>query len=193
MLSSEPKDHIRFLAIDNPTIQALELLTNHFERESGIHVEFNRVPQDELFSMISTSTYELTQEYDLYTYDVPWLEYMAQNMCLADISEFAENDFFKKDHFFPSSLRNCQIGNRYFGIPISGGTQLLFYRKDLFESRTLQAEYQKQSRISLRPPRTWKEFNDVAAFLPDSIIPPHQQNTEYLLPALLMKKWLLRF
>lgn len=164
VLSSEPKDHIRFLAIDNPTIQALELLTNHFERESGIHVEFNRVPQDELFSMISTSTYELTQEYDLYTYDVPWLEYMAQNMCLADISEFAENDFFKKDHFFPSSLRNCQIGNRYFGIPISGGTQLLFYRKDLFESRTLQAEYQKQSRISLRPPRTWKEFNDVAAF-----------------------------
>ena len=28
----------------------------------------------------------------------------------------------------------------------------------------LQAEYQKRSLISLRAPRTWKEFNDVAAF-----------------------------
>ena len=47
---------------------------------------------------------------------------------------------------------------------MSGGTQLLFYRKDLFENRELQAEYQKRSLISLRAPRTWKEFNDVAAF-----------------------------
>ncbi|MFR8799757.1 MAG: hypothetical protein ACLVGQ_11880 [Blautia massiliensis (ex Durand et al. 2017)] len=47
---------------------------------------------------------------------------------------------------------------------MSGGTQLLFYRKDLFENRELQTEYQKRSLISLRAPRTWKEFNDVAAF-----------------------------
>lgn len=157
-------DTIRFLAIDNPTIQALEQLTGHFEKESGIRVEFHRVSQDRLFSMISDSVEDLTQQYDLYTYDVPWLEYMAQNMCLADLSAFTESPSFKKELFFPSSLRNCQIDNRYFGIPISGGTQLLFYRKDLFDSRDLQAEYQKQSHISLRAPRTWKEFNDVAAF-----------------------------
>lgn len=193
-----PKDSLRFLAIDNPTIQALELLTGHFERESGIKVEFHRVPQDELFSMISTSTYELTQRYDLYTYDVPWLEYMAQNMCLADITTFTESEHFKKELFFPSSLRNCQIDNRYFGIPISGGTQLLFYRKDLFDSRTLQTEYQKQSRISLRPPRTWKEFNDVAAFFTRQFNP--SSPTEYgasfagiideeLAPEILVRLW----
>lgn len=163
-LHAKCHDSIRFLAIDNPTIQALEQLTGHFEEESGIRVEFDRVSQDRLFSMISDSVEDLIQQYDLYTYDVPWLEYMAQNMCLADVSAFTDSPSFKKELFFPSSLRNCQIDNRYFGIPISGGTQLLFYRKDLFDSRDLQAEYQKQSHLSLRAPRTWKEFNDIAAF-----------------------------
>ena len=158
------REKIRFLAVDNPTIQALKLLTGHFEAETGIQVEFNCVPQNQLFSMISDSCDTLTQAYDFYTYDAPWLEYMVQNMCLADISSFIEGDSFRKDQFFPSSFQNCQVKGRYFGIPVSGGIQLLFYRKDLFESRELQAEYQKRSLISLRAPRTWKEFNDVAAF-----------------------------
>lgn len=93
--------------------------------------------------MISESCAMLTQTYDFYTYDVPWLEYMVQNMCLADISSFIESDSFKKDQFFQSGFRNCQLNGRYFGIPVSGGTQLLFYRKDLFENRELQTEYQK--------------------------------------------------
>lgn len=158
------REKIRFLAVDNPTIQALQLLTGHFEAETGIQVEFHCVPQNQLLSMISESCATLTQTYDFYTYDVPWLEYMVQNMCLADISSFIESDSFRKDQFFQSGFRNCQLNGRYFGIPVSGGTQLLFYRKDLFENRELQAEYQKRSLISLRAPRTWKEFNDVAAF-----------------------------
>lgn len=158
------KEKIRFLAVDNPTIRALQLLTGHFEEETGIGVEFHCVPQDQLFSMISDSTDALTQAYDFYTYDVPWLEYMVQNMCLADISSFIESDDFRKEKFFQTGFRNCQVNGRYFGIPVIGGTQLLFYRKDLFESRELQAEYQKRSLFSLRAPRTWKEFNDVAAF-----------------------------
>lgn len=158
------REKIRFLSVDNPTIQALQLLTGHFEAETGIQVEFHCVPQNQLLSMISESCATLTQTYDFYTYDVPWLEYMVQNMCLADISSFIESDSFKKDQFFQSGFRNCQLNGRYFGIPVSGGTQLLFYRKDLFENRELQTEYQKRSLISLRAPRTWKEFNDVAAF-----------------------------
>ena len=89
-----------FLAVDNPTIQALQLLTGHFEAETGIQVEFHCVPQNQLLSMISESCSTLTQTYDFYTYDVPWLEYMVQNMCLADISSFIESDSFRRISFF---------------------------------------------------------------------------------------------
>lgn len=94
------REKIRFLSVDNPTIQALQLLTGHFEAETGIQVEFHCVPQNQLLSMISESCATLTQTYDFYTYDVPWLEYMVQNMCLADISTFIESDSFKRINFF---------------------------------------------------------------------------------------------
>ena len=69
-----------------------------------------------------------------------------------------------KDYFFSDNIRNCQVNERFYGIPIVGGAQLLFYRKDLFESLELLNEYQRQYQLSLRPPRTWKEFNNIAEF-----------------------------
>ena len=197
-ISVPEKSVIRFLAIDNPTVRALELLTDHFTRTTGIRVEITRIKQDELFQMVSRSVEQLTARYDLYTYDVPWLEYMVQNLCLADITAFAMSDDFPRGQMFAENLRNCQIENRFFGIPLSGGTQLLFYRPDLFENRILRREYQKQSRLSLRAPRTWKEFNDIAAFFTRSENP--SSPTEYgvslagiideeLAPEILIRLW----
>ena len=175
------KEKIRFLAVDNPTIQALQLLTGHFEAETGIQVEFHCVPQNQLLSMISESCATLTQTYDFYTYDVPWLEYMVQNMCLADISSFIESDSFRKDQFFQSGFQNCRLNGRYFGIPVSGGTQLLFYRKDLFENRELQAHF--GHREHGRNLMMWLPF------LQGRRILRHLQNTELLLRERSMKNW----
>ena len=194
----KPRDVIRFLAIDNPTVRALELLKDNFTRTTGIGVEVTKTSQNKLFHMIYKATEELTTSYDFYTYDVPWLEYMVQNICLADITAFTESSHFKKDLLFPVNLRNCQIENRFFGIPLIGGTQLLFYRRDLFESRILQQEYQKNSSISLRAPRTWKEFNDIAAFFTRELNPssPTEFGTslaagydEELAPEILIRIW----
>ena len=191
------RDTIRFLAIDNPTIRALELLKDNFTRSSGIQVEVTKVSQNELLYMIRKAAEEVTTSYDLYTYDVPWLEYMVQNVYLADITSFTES-MHLKELLFPENLRNCQVNDRFFGVPIIGGAQLLFYRRDLFENRKLQQEYQKKSSISLRAPRTWKEFNDIAAFFtreynPDS---PTQfgasiaaRYDEELAPEILIRLW----
>lgn len=154
---------LRILAINNPTVNALQFLCSHFTRQTGIEIDIE-LEYNNLFQRISNSFEDITENYDCYTYDVPWLEYMAQNLCLADITHFVEGSEFSKDHLFPENLRNCRIGDRYYGIPFSGGTQLLFYRRDFFESWELQKEYQRQSSLSLRAPRTWKEYNTIASF-----------------------------
>ena len=192
------KEVLQFLAVGNPTVKALSLLTAHFTRMTGIGVNYTFVAQNELFRMVSKDMDELTARYDLYTYDVPWLEYMVQNASLADISDFAESDRFPRDLLIPESLRNCQVNSRYYGIPLSGGTILLFYRRDLFESHQLREEYQRHSSISLRPPRTWKEFNDIAAFFTRSITPssPTEYGTSFagiideeMAPEILIRLW----
>jgi multiple sugar transport system substrate-binding protein len=54
--------------------------------------------------------------------------------------------------------------NRYYSVPFLGGAQLLFYRTDLFEDPIISRNYYNEYGNKLRPPRTWKEFNDAAKF-----------------------------
>lgn len=49
--------------------------------------------------------------------------------------------------------------------------QLLFYRKDLFESPVLRRTYWEQYKENLSVPRTFKEFNKVAKFFTKSFNP----------------------
>lgn len=193
-----PEKELKLLSVDAPTVRALQLLLDHFTRETGIPVTVTTVPQDRLLQIISHSVEYLTNSYDMYTYDVPWLEYMVQNLCLADITAFVESDSFQKEGLFQSNLRNCQLDGRFYGVPLIGGTQLLFYRRDLFENRDLVREYQKQNQISLRPPRTWKEFNGTARFFTRSLNPgsPTEYGTSFagiideeMAPELLIRVW----
>ncbi len=189
---------LRFLAIGNPTVKALELLTGHFTRVNGIEIEYTFLAQNELFRMMSRDLETLTKDFDLYTYDVPWLEYMVQNTCLGDITDFAESSHFRKETLMQESLKNCRFENRYYGIPLIGGTILLFFRNDLFTSRQLREEYYRQTGFSLHPPYTWTEFNETAAFFTRSITPssPTEFGTSFagnideeLAPELLIRLW----
>lgn len=189
---------LKFLLVDSPSTNALQLLSDYFTRETGIPIEFTRVAQDQLFQMINSSIEILTDTYDMYTYDVPWLDYMVQNLCLADITDFVSSPSFQKERLFKGNLANCQFEQRFYGIPIIGGTQILFYRKDLFENRDLIKSFKKQYQISLRPPRTWKEFNAIASFFTQSKNPdsPTEYGTSFagvideeMAPEILIRLW----
>ena len=96
--------------------------------------------------------------YDIYMYDIPWLQYLVQNGMIADITDYIQSDRFHPEAFFPENLENCMFDKHYYGIPIVGGSQILFYRRDLFENRNVQKEFKKMFQIPLSPPRTWTEF-----------------------------------
>ncbi len=189
---------LKFLLVDTPSTNALQLLSDYFTRETGIPIEFTRVAQDQLFQLINHSMETLTDTYDMYTYDVPWLDYMVQNLCLADITDFVLDPSFQKERLIKVNLENCQFEQRYYGIPLIGGTQILFYRKDLFENRDIVKSFKKQCRISLRPPRTWKEFNTIAEFFTQSYHPdsPTEYGTSFagiideeMAPEMLIRLW----
>ena len=82
--------------------------------------------------------------YDIYMYDIPWLEYMVQNGLVADITEYVESSSFNTDAFFPHNLKNCMYEGRYWGIPIVGGSQIMFYRSDLFENHGIRKSFKEQ-------------------------------------------------
>ncbi|MDD3338630.1 MAG: extracellular solute-binding protein [Lachnospiraceae bacterium] len=160
---------LRMLMADLGTTHAISLLVESFTRQTGIPVEIQCTPHDLLLRDIITDTKKTQSTYDIYMYDIPWLEYMVQNSLAADITDDLEGDTSLRAAFVPENMDNCRLDDHYYGVPFVGGSQIMFYRQDLFEQPSIQKAFKKEYGSSLRPPRTWTEFNRVAAFFTKSI------------------------
>lgn len=155
---------LKVLMVDLETSRSTKLLSTQFTRETGISIQFDFVRQSELFQKISHDINSSENNFDIYMYDVPWLEYMVQNGFIADITDFICGSNFNIQNLFQQNMDNCKYNDSYFGIPIIGGAQIMFYRQDLFENFEMMKDFKKKYQISLRPPKTWTEFNGIAEF-----------------------------
>ena len=155
---------VKVLVTQMPTTMALEVLTRNFSLEHDVEFQFSYVSYRELIETIKRDGISKENEYDLYLYDVSWLTYLVNAKALLDLTSFlSENERLLKS-FMPKNMENCKYKDSYFGIPIIGGANILFYRRDLFESTTVQRMFKEQHHLPLRTPRTWSEFNGIARF-----------------------------
>lgn len=122
---------LRILMVDLATTHSVELLSKTFTRLTDIPVEIDCKPQNEILNTIVADMEKSVSKYDIYMYDVPWLSYMVQNGLVADITDYIKGDKFNPDVYFEENLNNCKHDDHYYGVPIVGGSQIMFYRKDL--------------------------------------------------------------
>ena len=158
------KQVVKVLVTEMPTTKALEALTRNFALEYNAEFQFDFVSYRELIETIRSDGDKGNNEYDLYLYDVSWLTYLANAEVLLDLTPFLTSNEKLLKSFVPKNMENCKYKDKYFGIPIIGGANILFYRRDLFESTTIQRMFNEQHRLPLRAPRTWSEFNGIARF-----------------------------
>ena len=198
---TEPCRELKILLADIPSTHALLKLVDMFERETGIRLQCETVPQSQILDRLIKYENVSSVRYDLVMYDIPWLPYLVQNGILSDISEFIEGPDFQKHLLFERHLDSSSLQDRYYGVPLVGGTQILFYRKDILENYTYQKEYRSCHEISLRPPRTWEEYNSVAAFFTRKYNPKSPTmwgaslagaTNEMLAPEILIRLWAMR-
>lgn len=191
-------DPLRILMVDLSTSRSARLLAGGFTQDTDIPVELELVPHDRLLQAILQDAARTDHHYDVYMYDIVWLAYLAQNQLLADISGYIAGGSFPRDAVFPPNLENACWNGRYFGIPFVSGSHIMLYRRDLFEDHALARTYQKSCQFSLRPPRSWTEFNKAAEFFTRSRNPdsPTLYGTslagsmdEELAPEILVRLW----
>lgn len=53
---------------------------------------------------------------------------------------------------------------KLYALPYDGDTHMLYYRKDLFEDPKEREAFKAKYGYDLAPPKTWKEFMDIAEF-----------------------------
>jgi len=189
---------LNILMVDLPTAHSTELISTDFTRKTGIPIHFEFVKQDELLNRIERDVNSSNNFFDIYLYDIPWLGFMVQNSLISEITDFIDHSNFNPQLIFKENMDNCLYENKYFGVPIIGGSQIMFYRKDLFENKELLKDFKEKYKVPLRPPRTWTEFNGVAEFFTKSYNPnsPTEYGTtfadiisEELAPEILIRLW----
>ena len=189
---------LNILMVDLPTSHSTELISSDFTQKTGIPIHFEYVKQDELLNRIERDVSNSRNFFDIYMYDIPWLGYMVQNALVSEITDFVDHSNFNPNLIFKEIMDNCLHENKYFGVPIIGGSQIMFYRKDLFENKEIIKDFRQKFKVPLRPPRTWTEFNGVAEFFTRSYNAnsPTEYGTtfadiidEELAPEILIRLW----
>jgi multiple sugar transport system substrate-binding protein len=156
---------LRLLMLDSPfALETLKILRRKFYSDHGAALVIETETQNRLLNRIMDDSDAKNPRYDIYMFDIPWLNFLAQNNCLEDITDFITSD---KNYFstvIKEVLANSLYGNRYYSIPFAGGAQIMFYRVDLFEDPIISKDFYTKYKTKLRPPRTWPEFNLVSRF-----------------------------
>lgn len=161
---------LRLLLLDSPNARAVIKLQPNFTDKTGIRLEPELCDHLTLLEQIMQDKNK--NKYDIYMYDNPWLDLLVKEDCLHNLTEFIVTNKMNQQLFLFDLLE--RVGNNrsgYFGVPFLYGPQLLLYRQDLFADIELQQQFEKQYLAKLAPPKTWSEFNAIAAFFTRSINP----------------------
>jgi multiple sugar transport system substrate-binding protein len=155
---------LRLLMLDCSLTRAITILAKKFTEDNNIDIHIETCIQNELPRMILEDSFSSIPLYDIFMFDIPWLNFLVQNKCLEDLTGFILDDPAFHQSIIRENLVNSAYMKHYYSIPIVGGAQLLFFRTDLFEDPIIAKQFFSLNGKKLQPPKTWKEFNVVARF-----------------------------
>lgn len=154
-----------------PFEASIQAQWSSFEQTARSGLQLEIVPMDlsHLECALFASGGMLSGDWDVAFVATDWIPSMQSADCAVDLQPFLESD---PPPDFPegwcNSLLHLQrIDGRVLGVPYHDGPECLIYRRDLFEDPERQRNFRQAHGRELEPPRTWKEFHEVAHFLND--------------------------
>lgn len=164
--------HLRAAILNSGTANVLKMVSEAYERKTGIGVEFFSYSYHDLWHLVQDRERLEKEQLDVIMYDMVWKEPLVREGYLAKLGGMpgGEDEYFQEyiDQVVPA-YGICD-GDLY-GLPFLTGTQMLFCQKDLFEDATLKRQFQQKYGYSLEPPKTWEEFLDMSEFFTQSCNP----------------------
>jgi len=122
------------------------LLADFRSRHPKIRVEVEVGPHSatELHTLLVTKLRNRDESLDAFLLDVVWPTEFAKAGYLEPVDDVVSPE--ERKEFFPGTVEACTVEGRLMAVPFNIDAGVLYYRKDLLESR------------GLAPPVTWKEL-----------------------------------
>ena len=152
----------------DPFESTLQKLWDLFCLKNNITVEAEMIPLElhDLYEETITNKGLINGNWDIAHINTDWIFDAANEKAVLDLNELiAENPPQNYPEGWHQSLLHLQqINNGTYGLPFHDGPECLIYRKDLFDNSEEKENFKKQFGYELHPPKTWKQFTQIAEF-----------------------------
>jgi multiple sugar transport system substrate-binding protein len=130
---------LRGLVHGDPSFMVMKDLKRQFEHILGCETHQRAFSIDRLREEALRNAERRTSLYDLIAVDLPWVGEFAERGVLAPLDDVMDVDRLDPADFHPAGWRAAHWRGRPYGVPAQTTPELLFYRRDLFEAKGLEA------------------------------------------------------
>jgi len=121
----------------HPTSNAIKQLQNEFEKDTGIKLNLEIVPYNELPQKALLGFSQKSDRYDIIFNDRVYMPGYVENDYVLSLDDFTKNSEINKycdlNDYVEQYLNACKYKDNLYGLPVYGESTFLMYRKDLFE------------------------------------------------------------
>ncbi len=143
-----------------------------WEKETGIKVKVIEVPVAEMFTKILQEHRAGSGAYDALNVIPSWMPDLARAGALEVLDPFVDKYGYREElQTIAPVYRDNQmtVDGKIYGFPDDGDVFVLYYRKDILGDPEIQAGFKAKHGYDLpMPPKTWKEFDEVGAFITEA-------------------------
>ena len=149
----------------------IEDLLPDFERKTGIKVRLEQAPYD---SLVQKAVLDFTTKkgaYDVLSIPYEYLGSFAEKKYLTELDDFVATppegvgDGYTSDDIVPGLWEaSSKWKDHWYGAPSNSAVMMMFYRKDLFDSKVEQGAFEAKYGYPLAPATTWDQYRDIAEF-----------------------------
>jgi len=143
-----------------------------WEKLTGVKVRVVETPLPEMFVKTLQDFRAGTGTLDVLDVTPAWLPDLAQAGALEPLDPYIDRFGYRDElkSIAPAFRDNWMTySGRTYGFADDGDVLILYYRKDLFADRQLNAEFRARSGRDLAPPATWDQFAEIGAFITERL------------------------
>jgi sorbitol/mannitol transport system substrate-binding protein len=149
-------DSINVLMVNNPQMIDLQKLTEaNFTKQTGIHVNYTVLPENDVRDKISQEFSSQAGQYDVASLSNFEIPIYAKSKWIAPLDDYVKADtgFDQSDILPPMTQSLTADDGKLYGEPFYGESSFLMYRKDVLDAAGVQ--------MPEHP--TWQQVADIAA------------------------------
>lgn len=103
-------------------------------------------------------------EYDAFCLLDIWLARPIEDGHLQPLEPYFDPNTLAWEDYYKVERDAVMFNGKLYGLPVQGGSFMMFYRKDLINDPKEQANFKAKYGYKLQVPETWESYKDVAEF-----------------------------